>query len=226
MDVRHYRAIMLEQELFDFLKGTADAAFAVTQEGEICSWNTAAERLFGYSEKEALHKTCYELLHGKGALGTQVCEAHCDIWRCASKSENVPNFDLEVKARSGRRVWVNISNLVYRNPRTGRALVVHLARDISEQRHREEMLQKMMEISQQFVGISENSSRPAPVSPLSEHEREILRLFAQGKNSAEIARIEGITLPTLRNHLHHINQKLRTHNRLEAVTHAQQRKLL
>lgn len=35
---------MLEQELFDLLKGTADAAFAVTREGEICSWNAAAEK--------------------------------------------------------------------------------------------------------------------------------------------------------------------------------------
>lgn len=217
---------MLEQELFDLLKGTADAAFAVTQEGEICSWNAAAEKLFGYSEKEALRKTCYELLHGRGALGTQVCESHCDIWKCASKTENVPNFDLEVKTRAGRRLWVNISNVVFRNPRNGRSLVVHLARDISEQKSHEEMLQRMMDISRQFTGLSENWGRPAPVSPLSEHERDILRLFAQGKNSAEIARVQGITLPTLRNHLHHINQKLRTHNRLEAVTHAIQRKLL
>lgn len=35
-----------------------------------------------------------------------------------------------------------------------------------------------------------------------------------------------ITLQTLRDHLHHINQKLHTHNRLEAVTHAIQRKLV
>ncbi|MEO7963967.1 MAG: LuxR C-terminal-related transcriptional regulator [Gemmatimonadaceae bacterium] len=31
---------------------------------------------------------------------------------------------------------------------------------------------------------------------------------------------------TLRNHLRHIKQKLRTHNRLEAVTHAQRRGLI
>ena len=40
---------MLEAELFAFLEKTADAAFAVTREGQICSWNQAAERLFGYS---------------------------------------------------------------------------------------------------------------------------------------------------------------------------------
>jgi DNA-binding CsgD family transcriptional regulator len=51
-------------------------------------------------------------------------------------------------------------------------------------------------------------------------------MFSVGKNAIEIARKLGITLQTLRNHLHHINQKLHTHNRLEAVTHAMQRKLV
>ena len=39
---------MLEQELFDLLEGTADAAFTVTDQGEICSWNNGAEGLFSY----------------------------------------------------------------------------------------------------------------------------------------------------------------------------------
>ena len=37
---------MLEPNLFAFMERTADAAFAVTREGEICSWDHAAERLF------------------------------------------------------------------------------------------------------------------------------------------------------------------------------------
>ena len=62
--------------------------------------------------------------------------------------------------------------------------------------------------------------------PLSEQEQRILRLFAKAKNSAQIAGELGITLPTLRNHLHSINEKLRTHNRLEAVMHAMRRGLI
>jgi PAS domain S-box-containing protein len=49
---------MLEIELFNLLEGTSDAAFAVTDQGEICSWNKAAEKLFGYTAEEALNKTC------------------------------------------------------------------------------------------------------------------------------------------------------------------------
>jgi Fe-S cluster assembly scaffold protein SufB len=41
-----------------------------------------------------------------------------------------------------------------------------------------------------------------------------------------IAKALGISSQTLRNHLHHINQKLRTHNRLEAVMHALHRRLI
>jgi DNA-binding CsgD family transcriptional regulator len=64
------------------------------------------------------------------------------------------------------------------------------------------------------------------VVPLSEHEKRILRLFTAGKNSVEVAQELGITLMTLRNHLHRINEKLRTHNRLEEVMNAIHRGLI
>lgn len=217
---------MLEQELFDLLEGTSDAAYVADDDGEICSWNKAAERLFGYTRTEAVKKNCHDLLQGRGALGVPVCGDHCSIRECAVKHMDIPNFDLEVKARSGRRLWVGVSVLVYENPRNGRRLIVHLAHDITEQKKNEELLRKMMALSQQLSALPEFMGRPAPVAPLSENEREILRMFSIGKNSTEIARKLGITLQTLRNHLHHINQKLHTHNRLEAVTHAIQRKLV
>jgi PAS domain-containing protein len=64
---------MLESELFALLERTSDASFSVSEEGEIMSWNRSAERLFGYSAAEAVHKTCYEILDGMGVLGTRVC---------------------------------------------------------------------------------------------------------------------------------------------------------
>ena len=217
---------MLEAELFAFLERTADAAFAVTREGQICSWNRAAERLFGYSPADVLNRACYEVLDGHGALGTQVCSGDCSVQQCAAQKLEIPDFDLEVKTRSGERRWVNVSTLVFEEPRRNRRLVVHLARDISRRRRGEELLAKMLEISKEMVAVADHNTRAAPVSPLTEQEQRILRLFAKAKNSSEIARELGITLPTLRNHLHSINEKLRTHNRLEAVMHAMQRGLI
>jgi DNA-binding CsgD family transcriptional regulator len=41
-----------------------------------------------------------------------------------------------------------------------------------------------------------------------------------------VATALGISAQTLRNHLRHVNQKLGTHNRLEAVIHAAHRGLI
>jgi DNA-binding CsgD family transcriptional regulator len=71
-------------------------------------------------------------------------------------------------------------------------------------------------VSNEFVEISDDSLRPAPVNPLSEQEHRVLRRFADGKSPVDIARELEISAQTLRNHLRHINQKLGTHNRLEA----------
>jgi two-component system, NarL family, nitrate/nitrite response regulator NarL len=69
-------------------------------------------------------------------------------------------------------------------------------------------------------------SGAAPITPLSSQELEILRMFAAGSDAPSIAKALGISPQTLRNHLHHVNKKLRTHNRLEAVTHAVHRHLI
>ena len=217
---------MLENELFALLQGTTDAAFSVSEEGEIKSWNKSAEKLFGYSAAEAVHKTCYEILEGMGPLGTRVCHQNCSVAESAGSSTEIPNFDMSVKTRSGERLWINMSTLVFDNQRTGRRLLIHLAHDVTEQKKSEELTHKMLDLSKQLSSVSEVSVRAAPISPLSDQEKHILRRFAEGKDSDEVAHILGISPQTLRNHLHHINQKLRTHNRLEAVMNAIQRKLI
>jgi PAS domain S-box-containing protein len=217
---------MLESELFTLLNGTADAAFAVDEHGLICSWNRAAERLFGYPSSEVLRKPCADLLQGRGSLGTPVCNHDCAVIECAAAHREIPDYDLEVKARGGRQIWVNVSILVFQDNRTKRRLLVHLARDITERKRSEQLTQKVLESAKQLAGLPSESDRAAPVSPLTKQEQHVLRLLADGKTPAEAARILRITPRTLRNHIHHANQKLKTQNRLEAVIHALRRGLI
>lgn len=223
---------MLETELFALLERTADAAYSVATDGEIHSWNGAAERLFGYPAAEALGRNVDELFDARDALGTEALaggqEAATRHWDGAPGG--ISNFDLEVRARSGERIWVNVSTVVFDNERTGRRLFVRLARDISHRRRREELLGRMLGVARELVALGKlsgsDSSDHAPVEPISDQERRILSLFAAGRDPATIAHKLGISPQTLRNHLHHINRKLRTHNRLEAVTHAIRRGLI
>lgn len=219
---------MLQSELLEFLEQTADAAFCVSQQGEIRSWNTAAQKLFGYSNSEVVGKSCYELLRCNGSLGTKLCTPEFYARQVTAERCEIPNFDLEVTVRSGQRIWVDLSTLIFKDGRTHPRLIVHLSRDITERKRKEDLVQKMSQLSKQIIAISDGNGKGqlAPVSSLSEQEQSILRLFSDGRNSAEIARELGISLQTLRNHLHHANGKLGTHNRLQAVMHAMHRNLL
>jgi PAS domain S-box-containing protein len=217
---------MLESELFAFLNRTADAVFVISEQGEIKYWNKAAERLFGYPADEVKNKTCYQVFQGIGALGTRVCHEGCSVMECAGKESEIPNFDMSVKTRSGQRIWINMSTIIFDNTRTGHRLLVHLARDISENKKTEQLVHKVLDLTHQLNELGEQVRPPSPVGDLSDQEKQILRLFADGKSPGSIAKSLGISPQTLRNHLHHINQKLRTHNRLEAVMHAIHRKLI
>jgi len=219
---------MLQNELQEFLEETADAAFCVDRQGEIRSWNAAAEKLFGYSASDAIGKSCYELLRCRCSLGTKLCTREFYERQTAAEHCRIPNFDLEVTVHSGRRIWVNLSTLLLKDGRTHPRIIVHLSRNITERKQQEDLLHKMLQLSKQIVAVSDENGigRPAPVSSLSEQEQSILRLFSEGQNSAEIARVLGISLQTLRNHLHHVNDKLGTHSRLQAVMHAMHRKLI
>jgi DNA-binding CsgD family transcriptional regulator len=211
---------MLESELFALLEHTADAAYTVTTDGEICSWNHAAE--------EVLHRNIDDVLKARDSMGTDALaggsEATARSWN--GMSGGVPNFDLEVETSASQKLWVNVSTIVFNNTRTGRQLFVRLMHDVDQRHRNEELLARMIEAARQLVQLAETSSGHAPVTPLSEQERRILALFAEGNDPGTIAGRLNISAQTLRNHLHHINRKLRTHNRLEAVTHAQRRGLI
>lgn len=219
---------MLEAELFALFEHTADAAYAVSTDGEICSWNTAAERLFGYAAADVIGRHIEDVFDAYDALGTEPLagglEAAPRHW--PDGSGGMPSFDLDVRVRSGERLWINVSTIVFDNSRTGRRLFIRLARDITQRRHKEELFARMLDVARRVVSLTDEGSKYAPVEPLSDQERRILTLFARGGNPAAIARKLKISPQTLRNHLHHINRKLRTHNRLEAVTHAQRRGLI
>lgn len=219
---------MLEQELFALLEQTADAAYTVDEQGEICSWNGAAQQLFGYQASEVLHRHIEEVLDAYDGLataplagGSEAAVRHHD-----KPVGGMPAFDLQVRTRSGERTWVNVSTIIFDNRRTGRRLYVRLARNVDQQHRNAELLHRTMDAARDLMALAGEEAHYPPVEELSEQERRILKSFAEGSNARAIARELGISPQTLRNHLHHINRKLRTHNRLEAVTHALRRGLL
>jgi len=217
---------MLELQLAELLEGTSDAAFAVDLQGEVRTWNKAAEKLFGYAASHAIGKQCSELIGGRISDGTPVCYESCDVLACVRSGREITNFDMEIKTRLGQSVWVNVSMLVASNERTERRLAVHFMRDIRERKKADRLTAKVLKLAKDLVIGTEEQTALPPIFPLTAQECNILRLIASGRTSKEVAAELQIGLSTLRNHMYHINQKLHTASRTEAVVQALKRGLI
>jgi two-component system, NarL family, response regulator NreC len=65
-----------------------------------------------------------------------------------------------------------------------------------------------------------------PYDALSEREREVLQLVAEGRSSKEVAELLSISPATVETHRAHLLQKLRLHNTVEVVRYASRRGII
>lgn len=216
---------MLERQLAELLEGTTDAAFTVDLQGKIRTWNKAAEDLFGHPASRAVGKMCAALVAGRVDHQPLCCHS-CDVVECVRAGLDVSNFDMEISARTGRRVWVNVSLLVTYDEHTERRLIVHLMRDIERRKKAEQLTSDILRIARSLVNTAEQSGELPPIIPLTVQEGKILKLLVAGKTTKEMAAELRISVSTLRNHVSHINQKLHTKSRTEAVMQALKRGII
>ena len=99
-------------------------------------------------------------------------------------------------------------------------------RDIREKKKAEQLTNRVLQMARNLVSGAEESGGLPPISPLTAQERNILRLLAAGKTTKEITAELQISMRTLRNHTYHVNQKLHTRSRIEAVMQALKRGLV
>jgi DNA-binding NarL/FixJ family response regulator len=72
---------------------------------------------------------------------------------------------------------------------------------------------------QHLSRIAAGERSAAPLPPLTARELEIVRRIGEGLSNKEIARALSIALPTVKNHVHNILEKLRIRRRTDAVAY-------
>ena len=77
-----------------------------------------------------------------------------------------------------------------------------------------------------FLRRAETGEDTASFDKLSEREREVLRLIAQGKTSPEIARLLVLSPHTVQTHRDHIMEKLNLHRKAELIKYAIEKGLI
>jgi PAS domain S-box-containing protein len=195
------RARDAKRGLEKFLTRAGDGVFAVGSKGRVVLWNHALQKILGWSGREAIGRSCRELLGSAIEYG----------------KDPVHRVEMRTRTKSGRTVWLDIT--VIKAPPTGPkgAMLVHLIRDITTTRE----LLRLVDAHHQS-----SAAPPAQTTTLTRRELEILRLIAGGANTKRLAERLHVSPSTIRNHAQNIFTKLGVHSRLEAVAYATRHRLL
>lgn len=211
--------------LFQALAKAADGAFVVNEDQRILYWNEAAQELLGYTAAKVVGQPCYETMRSCDEKGQPLCCCHCPVITTALEGQPVATYDVVAQTKSGEMRWINISILtIFPSDDGSGPLVVHLFRDATQKKQNEQFIRRLFDSSESPPAITSLThsvaSTDSLVELLTEREREVLSLLAQGLNTNTIARSLSISPATVRNHVQSILTKLQVHSRLEAVTYA------
>lgn len=128
-----------EEYLRSVIESSDDAIITKSLQGIITSWNSAAERLLGYSEEEAIGMSIFQILRA------DKFEEEKELLEKITHGERVKPFETERIHKSGRVIYVSVTISPLRDSQ-GRVIgACKLARDISQQKKQREMLEHALE---------------------------------------------------------------------------------
>ena len=107
------------------LDSIADGVFTVDHEGRITSFNKAAERITGFSKKEAVGQYCHEIFR------SNLCFEACALKHTAETTEPIVNLEVNVLNRDNREIPISISTAVVRDEKGNVVGAVETFRDLS-----------------------------------------------------------------------------------------------
>lgn len=215
--------------LLQLVEGTADAAFAVDENGLISAWNAAAQELFGLNSGQAIGQSCHEILSGADEAGAY-CAQNCSVQRALKAKQALPNFDMEVRTKD-RRQWCNFTIDRVIDPASGAVHALHLARPLEVAKLLEQLVHvlasgEQRQDSKAAAALISSGVMTVKKVELTARENEILQLLASGAGTVEIAGKLYISPFTVKNHVQHLLEKLDSRNRLEVVIRAREAGLI
>jgi DNA-binding CsgD family transcriptional regulator len=213
-------------EVLDELARSETPALAADVDGRIVFWNRAAERLLGRVGSQLLGHRCHDVLGGRDEFGNRYCHENCSVLTMSRRGESVHGFELTLANAPRPDQAVGVSILRVPGARGERPALVHILQPIDRNGRLARALERLG-VRGGGNGTATVGGRPpatpgpvttARAAPLTEREQEILRWVAAGLQNKEIAPRLGISLATVRNHIHSVLEKLDVHSKLEAAS--------
>lgn len=160
---------------------------------------------------QAIGRSCFESIAGRGADGRVLCRPDCEHRRRALAGQAlVPAVWRQVRARDG---WVLLVPIPLVAPDGSGTWIVHVAQELEEMGRTRSWVERIAGRSR----LSGADVGGAGLAALTLREREILGLLSLDQDPAAIARRLFLSPVTVRNHVQHMLGKLGAHSVQEAV---------
>jgi PAS domain S-box-containing protein len=127
------------------VESSDDAIIGTSLDGTLTSWNTGAQRLFGYSADEILGKPV-AIMAWYGHEGEMA-----EILERIQRGERIQNFDTFQRHKDGHRIAVSLTISPIRDSAGAVIGAAKIARDITARKQMEEELVRSNEELQQFA---------------------------------------------------------------------------
>ena len=149
---------LLDARLLASIVESSDVAIiSKSLDGEIQTWNTAAERLFGYSAAEAVGR------HISLVIPPERIAEEEEIIASLKAGKRIEHFQTERLRSDGRRVWVSLTISPVKDDAGNVIGASKIVRDITDRKEVEADRQRfvtLVESSTDFIGISDLQGTP------------------------------------------------------------------
>jgi PAS domain S-box-containing protein len=107
------------------LNSVADGVFTVNNENKITFMNEAAEKITGYTRKEALGRNCYDVFRA------DICLTRCALRESIQTKTQIVNLPVTILNQQGKEIPISISTAVLKNEKGQIIGGVETFRDLS-----------------------------------------------------------------------------------------------
>jgi len=187
--------------------------YAVDLDQRITYWDARATRDLAAPE-DALGRHCYEVLASLDPRNARRCRPNCQVITMARTGRVAADFDVWGPGRGDVSRQMRVSILLGSGARPEDTSVIHLVRCGDGAEASEGDLCAALTDNAQHAP---QPSAPAGQPSLTARQVDVLRLLSDGRSTAEIASMLGVTPITVRNHAQAAMDRLGARTRLEAV---------
>ena len=169
--VEREKSMQAQARLASIVASSDDAIISKTLDGIILSWNAGAERIFGYSEAEAIGRSITFLIPPERQ------EEEPAVLQRLRRGERIEHFETVRVAKDGRRIDVSITVSPIRDSDDRIVGASKVARDITPRKRAEVALRDADRRKDEFLAILAHELRN-PLAPI-RNSLHILRLLSE-----------------------------------------------